>query len=227
MNRSWRRDLGGADPYLLLGVGAGATRDEIVRAHRRRVRDLHPDLPTGDEEQTKLLHLARDVLLDPATRAEYDTLATGPEPEPLPAPDPPGAWDTEDVVDGTAPPRGRHPHPPSYAPPPRYPPPRYSPPTHPPPRGGAQPRPEAAPAFRPVAVEEPLTLPILALVGSVLCWPIGLIIGLVALHRLDRYGTSGRVLAIIAVTIAGVYTVCCAGWFGMSLFSQTTLGTPP
>jgi hypothetical protein len=66
------RDLAGADPYRLLGVPRTAGHDEIAKAYRRRVRTVHPDLPEGSEEQTKLLHIARDILLDPALRAEYD-----------------------------------------------------------------------------------------------------------------------------------------------------------
>jgi hypothetical protein len=74
MTRFPLRDLAGADPYRLLGVPPTAGSDEITKAYKRRVRDVHPDLPDGSEEQTKLLHIAREILLDPALRAEYDRI---------------------------------------------------------------------------------------------------------------------------------------------------------
>jgi curved DNA-binding protein CbpA len=71
------RDLNGADPYAILGVDRTATDDTIVSAYGRLIRQAHPDLPTGDEEHAKLLHLARDILLDPTQRREYDRIAAG------------------------------------------------------------------------------------------------------------------------------------------------------
>jgi hypothetical protein len=65
-------DLGDVDPYQLLGVPTEATREQILLAHRKRIRTTHPDLTGGDEEPAKLLNLARDVLLNPDWRAEYD-----------------------------------------------------------------------------------------------------------------------------------------------------------
>lgn len=87
---AWFRDLGGADPYQLLRVTSGATAGEITRAYRQRIRELHPDRASGDTEEARLANLARDILLDPVRRAEYDRLAAGPEYyQPYPAADPP------------------------------------------------------------------------------------------------------------------------------------------
>jgi curved DNA-binding protein CbpA len=81
---SWIRHLDGADPYELLGLDRTADRTAIIRAHRQRIRRVHPDLPTGDTERARLVHLARDILLDPQRRRAYDLLAAagpaGPQP---------------------------------------------------------------------------------------------------------------------------------------------------
>lgn len=74
---TWIRQLNGADPYELLGVDRAADRTAIVRAHRQRIRRVHPDLPTGDTERARLVHLARDILLDPQRRRAYDLLGGG------------------------------------------------------------------------------------------------------------------------------------------------------
>ncbi|MEU7529439.1 DnaJ domain-containing protein [Saccharothrix sp. NPDC042600] len=72
------RDLDGHNPYALLGVEPKATRAQIVAAHRQQVQLVHPDRPGGSEYETKLLHIAKDVLLDPRRRAEFDaTLKAG------------------------------------------------------------------------------------------------------------------------------------------------------
>ncbi|GAA0249144.1 hypothetical protein GCM10010492_56410 [Saccharothrix mutabilis subsp. mutabilis] len=72
------RDLDGHNPYALLGVEPKATRAQIVAAHRQQVLLVHPDRPGGSEYETKLLHIAKDVLLDPRRRAEFDaTLESG------------------------------------------------------------------------------------------------------------------------------------------------------
>ena len=47
----------------LLGVGAGASRTEIIEAHRRLIAMVHPDRG-GTNEQVHEANAARDLLLD-------------------------------------------------------------------------------------------------------------------------------------------------------------------
>ncbi|MBO4210918.1 J domain-containing protein, partial [Micromonospora echinofusca] len=94
------RDLGGRDPYEILGVDRDATTAEIVAAHRRRVRLLHPDTATGDADAATLLNLARDVLCDPETRRAYDRqVADGVDPVDV-APPTTSLWDDDGVIPG-------------------------------------------------------------------------------------------------------------------------------
>lgn len=63
------------DPYHVLGVATGASRQEIVRAYRRAVYDTHPDAQPGDPwaaARFTALTAAYDLLIDPARRAAYD-----------------------------------------------------------------------------------------------------------------------------------------------------------
>lgn len=46
----------------LLGVGAGASREEIIAVHRRLVAKVHPDAG-GSEGLAAELNAARDILL--------------------------------------------------------------------------------------------------------------------------------------------------------------------
>lgn len=66
------RDLDGADPYRLLGIDPSADDAEIIAAHRRLIREAHPDRSAGDDRRVKLLNIARDILLDVDLRAAYD-----------------------------------------------------------------------------------------------------------------------------------------------------------
>lgn len=47
----------------LLGIAAGANRDEIIAAHRRLVAMVHPDRG-GSSDQVHEANAARDLLLD-------------------------------------------------------------------------------------------------------------------------------------------------------------------
>lgn len=65
------------DPYYLLGIELTATPDEIRAAYRRRAAEAHPDIQPPEKrewasERMKQLNAARDLLLDPMRRAEYD-----------------------------------------------------------------------------------------------------------------------------------------------------------
>lgn len=51
-----------AQARALLGVDSGASRREIVEAHRRRLAAVHPDRG-GSSEQVHETNAARDVLL--------------------------------------------------------------------------------------------------------------------------------------------------------------------
>jgi len=52
----------------LLGVGAAASREEILSAHKRLVAIVHPDRG-GSSEQVHEANAARDLLLDERPRA--------------------------------------------------------------------------------------------------------------------------------------------------------------
>jgi curved DNA-binding protein CbpA len=68
---------GGVDLYQVLGVEPDADPDELTRAYRRRLRQLHPDTqsgpPGGDPvgELAAVQHAYR-VLRDPRDRSRYD-----------------------------------------------------------------------------------------------------------------------------------------------------------
>ncbi len=66
------------NPYSLLGLRADASLDEIRAAYRRLAAEWHPDVHPPEKkpwasEQMVQLNTARDLLLDPARRAAYDT----------------------------------------------------------------------------------------------------------------------------------------------------------
>jgi len=63
------------DLYAILGVGRGASADEIKKAYRKLARKHHPDLNQGNkqaEEKFKQVSVAHDVLTDPTKRKLYD-----------------------------------------------------------------------------------------------------------------------------------------------------------
>jgi molecular chaperone DnaJ len=68
------------DLYKVLGVGKNASSEEIKKAHRKLVRQYHPDRNPGDEQaeqRFKEVQAAYDVLHDPEKRKQYDR-GTGP-----------------------------------------------------------------------------------------------------------------------------------------------------
>jgi len=63
------------DFYKLLGLPRDANDDDIRKAHRKLVREYHPDANPGDrssEERFKEIQRAYEVLSDPDKRREYD-----------------------------------------------------------------------------------------------------------------------------------------------------------
>ena len=62
----------GKDYYNILGVGKGASQDEIKRAFRKKAHECHPDKKGGDEAKFKEVNEAYQVLGDAKKRAQYD-----------------------------------------------------------------------------------------------------------------------------------------------------------
>src|ERR1700689_1248030 len=62
------------DYYKVLGVGKGASDEEIKKSYRKLARQYHPDRNPGDkkaEERFKEISQAHDILSDPEKRKAY------------------------------------------------------------------------------------------------------------------------------------------------------------
>lgn len=63
------------DPYEVLGVAKTATEDELKKAYRKLVKQLHPDLHPGDKqaaERFKEVSSAYDIVGDAEKRKKFD-----------------------------------------------------------------------------------------------------------------------------------------------------------
>src|SRR5258707_5513892 len=62
--------------YEALGRWKNETQDEIKKAYRKLVREVHPDANPGNEERFKEVQGAYDVLSDPDKRKQYDRVGS-------------------------------------------------------------------------------------------------------------------------------------------------------
>jgi molecular chaperone DnaJ len=82
--------------YESLGVSKNATQDEIKKAYRKLVREVHPDKNPGDdvaEARFKEVQGAYDVLSDPEKRKQYDSYGST---NGRPGPGPGGNFSSDD-----------------------------------------------------------------------------------------------------------------------------------
>ena len=70
-----------SDYYAALGVGRGATQEEIKKAYRRLAQKHHPDVSKEPEAEARFKEIAEayQTLKDPEKRAAYDELGARPQ----------------------------------------------------------------------------------------------------------------------------------------------------
>jgi len=74
MSRPSFGELGGQDPFTILGVTPEAGDHEIRVARRGLLRRYHPDVPGGDLRRTQMITAAAHILLDPMRRRAYEAM---------------------------------------------------------------------------------------------------------------------------------------------------------
>ncbi|MGW6200695.1 DnaJ domain-containing protein [Kribbella sp. NPDC055110] len=204
------RDLNGADPWKLLGVGREAGADEIKRSYRRLSRSHHTDVG-GDSTQQVRLNRAYEILSDPTRRADYALLLNRKErpqdyvpPKPHAEPDEPVAdpfdWASGPGRTGTPPRRDT-----------------YTPPYEQPYQDPYTESPYADPPYRDSYVAPPYrdsyTAPtyqtqrrggvngqaVAALLTVAFCAPLSLYLAVTALRTIKVTGQRGKAIAWLAL----------------------------
>jgi len=51
------------EAYNILGLNRNCTKEDIVKAHKRLIKEAHPD-KLGDNEKASKINRARDILLE-------------------------------------------------------------------------------------------------------------------------------------------------------------------
>lgn len=83
-----------------LGVGDGASWDEVRAAYRARIQAAHPDRAGGDTRRAASLNAAYAVLVRARRSDERHTAPPAPPPEPSPVPSPTAPSVPAEVLDG-------------------------------------------------------------------------------------------------------------------------------
>lgn len=97
--------------YDVLGVSPRAKPDAIRRAYLRQARRWHPDRPTGDAEQMRVVNEAWEVLGDIRSRAAYDRSLARSAPRPPSPSQPAGSRPPPNAPRPAASPRSSEPPP--------------------------------------------------------------------------------------------------------------------